>query len=67
MDAKKRRSILIEKGIKQVDLAKEAGVSEGMICQVINGQATSLRVQKIIAHRAKVAFNKYWSLDSNTK
>jgi len=35
---------LLKKGIKQVDIAKELGISKATVCKVVNGKDKSSRV-----------------------
>ncbi len=39
---------LLKRGIKQVDIARDLGVSRSLVCHVINGRMKSARVEKYI-------------------
>lgn len=60
MKVEKIRALLIEHKVKQVDIAKELGLSSGSVNRVISGHYASRRVQEAVAKAAHVPFEKMW-------
>jgi len=60
MPPEKIRALLIENKVKQVDIAKDLGISTGCPGRVIDRHYKSRRVQEAIAQRVKIPFEKMW-------
>jgi len=60
MKVEKIRALLIENKVKQVDIARELGLSSGSINRVISGHYTSRRVQEAVSKAVHVPFEKMW-------
>lgn len=56
---RKIKALLIEKGIKQKEIAAELGVTPGLVSGVINGHSES---RPLKTHIAKMLGRKYESL-----
>lgn len=56
----KVRALLVEKGIKQKDIAEALDVSPGVVCGVIGGYFSSRRVRKAIADALQMPYEKVW-------
>lgn len=48
MKDRKVKALLVEKGIKQVAIARSLGVSASTVCKIVSGTARSRRVEKAI-------------------
>jgi predicted transcriptional regulator len=49
MKTRKIKALLIERGIKQVTIAKDLGVSTSTVSKVVAGDARSRRVEEAVA------------------
>jgi len=56
----KIKVLLVRRKIKQKDIAKELGVTPGMISGVISGDLQSHRVKLGIAEALKIPYTKLW-------
>ena len=54
------KAALIRNSEKQVAIARDLGVSQPSINRVIEGKSVSFRIQKVLAERARVPFEKMW-------
>ena len=57
---RKVKALLVERGIKQKDLADELGVLIGTVSGVINGHHSSKRIKQYIAKRLGIAYERIW-------
>jgi transcriptional regulator with XRE-family HTH domain len=55
---RKLKAMLIEKGIKQIDIAREMGVTKGTISGAIGGHHNSRAVKMKVAELLKVDIEK---------
>lgn len=60
MKPEKIRAVLIEKKVKQIEIAREFGVTSGAISRVIDGHFKSRRIQQAISEKAHIPFEKMW-------
>ena len=60
MKPNKIRALLIEHGVKQVEIARTVGVSPASINKCIEGTFVSRRIRELIAERAETPFEKMW-------
>ena len=60
MTPTERKVLLIRKGIKQVDIARECNVTPGMVHGLIVGRFKSKRLKAQIAHLLNTDFNVFW-------
>lgn len=60
MTPNKIKSLLIEKGIKQSDIADEFGVTRGSVSGVINGHSNSKRIKRHIAQQLQLPYAEVW-------
>ena len=61
---RKVRALMVEKGIKQIEIAKELGVGAPAISGALNGHWESERVRKAIAARLGMSMkqlDRIWS------
>lgn len=56
----KLRALLIENGIKQIDIASSCGVSSACIAAVIAGRGRSLRIEQAIAESLGLSYETIW-------
>lgn len=57
---RKVKSLLIENGIKQADIAKELGVTRGTVSAAITGYHQSRRVKQAVADALNIDYEKLW-------
>lgn len=57
---RKIKALLIEKGIKQKELAEELSITPGVISGVIGGHFESRRVKIHIAQRLGMSYRALW-------
>lgn len=57
---RKVKALLIEKGIKQLDIAAELDVSPGVVSGVISGKWESRRIKEFIAIKVGKSYEKLW-------
>jgi predicted transcriptional regulator len=60
MTPNKIRALLVERGIRQAEIAKELGVTPPAVCAVLNGHWRSPRVEAHIAKRLGIPQEKLW-------
>jgi DNA-binding XRE family transcriptional regulator len=63
MEKQKIKALMMERGIKQKDIAEELGVTRACVSVVINGYENSRRVKKAIASALRVPFDDLWNKD----
>jgi transcriptional regulator with XRE-family HTH domain len=54
------KALLVAKGIKFADLAKNLGVSSAAISRIIAGASISFRIQKAISDVLSIPFEELW-------
>ncbi len=54
------KALLVLKGLKQADLAKEIGVSRAFFSQVVSRVRTSVRVQRHISDAVGLKYELLW-------
>ncbi|KAA0257187.1 helix-turn-helix transcriptional regulator [Deferribacter autotrophicus] len=54
------KALLVAKGIKLTDIAKELNVALPTVSQVISGKKTSFRIQKAISEALSVPYEDLW-------
>ena len=54
------KSILVRRGIRQTELAKELEVLPSTVSGVLNGHHHSQRIQAYIAQKLKIKYEKLW-------
>ena len=52
---------MLQKGIRQVDIANKLGVSRAAVCNVIKGYGASRRIKKAIADALGLTIEELWS------
>ena len=57
---RKVKALLIEKGIKQKDIAESLDVSPGCVSGAIGGLFQSRRVREAVAKELKMPYEKVW-------
>ncbi len=57
---KKIKLFMLQKGIRQVDIAKELGVSRVAVCRVIKGLSKSRRIRQRIADVLDMKVDELW-------
>ena len=57
---RKIKALLVERGIKQKDLAEELGVLLATVSGVINGHHSSARIKQHIAKRLDKPYARLW-------
>lgn len=60
MKPQKIRAILVEKEVKQADIARDLAVTRGAVSRVISGHFPSRRIREALAEKAGVPFDKMW-------
>lgn len=60
MKPEKRRSLLVENNVKQIEIARDLKVSSVAVTRVIKGEFASKRIRAAIAAKAGVTFEKMW-------
>lgn len=60
MKPEKRRALLVENKVKQVEIARDLKVSSVAVTRVIDGQFASRRIREAIAAKAGISFEKMW-------
>jgi transcriptional regulator with XRE-family HTH domain len=60
MEPNEIKALMVLKGIKQSDIAKQLGIKRSSVCGVVSGQHPSRRVQKAIARALKKSFKTLW-------
>lgn len=58
--SRKVKALLVEKGIKQKDIAAALGVTAGCVSGTISGRFQSLRIRKAVAKVLKMPYAKVW-------
>lgn len=64
---KKVKSLLVLKGIKMVDVAKQIGVSRVTVSIVITGKGKSRRIQQAIADMLGKSYEELWLSGKNNR
>lgn len=62
---RKVKSLMVLKGIKSIDIARQLGVSRVTVSIVLTGKGKSQRIQKAIADALCMQYEKLWSNSSN--
>lgn len=57
---RKIKALLVEKGIKQKEIAEELAVTPGLVSGVIGGHFNSRRIKQAIADKLKMPYCKVW-------
>jgi len=57
---RKVKALLIERGIKQKEIAEELGVKRATVSGVINGFHSSERIKRHIAMRLNKPYERLW-------
>ena len=65
MDALEIKYRLARKGIKQMDIAKNIGVSRATISYVVNGHSPSARIREAVAEALGLPVGDIWPDDDN--
>ena len=60
MKPNKIRALLIEHGVKQVEIARTFGVSPAAINKCILGTFVSRRIRELIAEKTQTPFEQMW-------
>jgi len=60
MIPRKRKAILVERGITQTSIARELGITLSVVSRVVSGTATSRRVQEAVCSRLELPFGDVW-------
>ena len=61
MDKRKIKAMMIERGIKQKDIAQALGVTRACISVVLNGYQNSKRVKAAIAEALNIKYEALWA------
>lgn len=60
MNSNKIKSMMIERGIKQTEIAKRLKISRSAVCSVLSGASTSRRVKECVIALVGEECRKYW-------
>lgn len=60
MKPEKRRALMAENKVKQVEIARDLKVSSVAVSRVIDGQFASKRIREAVAQKTGTTFEKMW-------
>jgi len=60
MNSNKIKSMMMERGIKQTEIARRLKISRSAVCSVLSGASTSRRVKECVIELVGEECRKYW-------